>query len=66
MGAPRQAGLAANRPSQRPSIRRSSPSKASAVEEIFQLFDVSIATDKLNVQRMGHLGEDVADISLMP
>ncbi len=26
----------------------------------------SIATDKLKVQRMGRLGEDVADIALMP
>ncbi len=26
----------------------------------------SIATDRLKVQRMGHLGEDIADIALMP
>ncbi len=26
----------------------------------------SIATDRLKVQRLGHFGKDVADISLMP
>ena len=40
----------------------------SAVKRSVFLDDLvySIATDRVKVQRMGHLGEDVADIALMP